>query len=288
MKKISTLIIMSLMVLMFVALMHKDTATAAVFSWKDDFDYQTKQEMRNAGWRLDNEMMLSLSGGALTIDNDGSTAGSAYYLNHFPNNVFEFKVEDKVMWIGRSYGGPRVLVNTTNHYYIWEADAYYHKYSFARDGVKVLPLFGEYTPQLDVWQIFRLEKKGSMFYLYHDNELKNTYVETDNIQNALAGVAAISHWSGTLKYDYISLEDLRSETPFWLQWYFWTNIALATTTVAFASTTVYYHKKAPIPKDPKTISTKPSSRKEFKVCPNCGASLPFDSVFCGKCGARQD
>jgi ribosomal protein L40E len=287
MKKISTLIIMSLMISMFAVLVHKDTATAAVFSWKDDFDYQTKQEMRDAGWRLDNEVMLSLGGGALTIDNDGSTSGPAYYLGHFPDNIFEFEVEDKVMWIGRSYGGPRVWVNTTSHYYIWAADAYYHKYDFVRDGIKVLN-FGEYTPQLNVWQIFRLEKRGNTFYLYQDNELKNTFAEPDNVQASLTGVAAISHWSGTLKYDYISLEDLRSETPFWLQWWFWTNFALATTTGVFAFTTFYYRKRAFASEESKATSTKPLSKKDSKVCPNCGATLPLDSVFCGKCGTRQE
>lgn len=72
--------------------------------------------------------------------------------------------------------------------------------------------------------------------------------------------------------------------PFWTQWWFWAIIALGITTSAFAFTTVRYRKKAHIPKEPKVITAKPVSKKEYKVCPNCGARLPVDSAFCGKCG----
>jgi hypothetical protein len=75
--------------------------------------------------------------------------------------------------------------------------------------------------------------------------------------------------------------------PFWAQWYFWTNIALAITTGAFASTTAYYRKKAFTPEESKGTS-KLASKKEVKICPSCGAGLPVDSVFCGKCGTRQE
>lgn len=74
-------------------------------------------------------------------------------------------------------------------------------------------------------------------------------------------------------------------TPFWLQWYFWTNIALGITTCAFASTTVYYRKKTLPQKRVKDIPTRTVSHNEIKVCLKCGASLPADSKFCGKCGA---
>jgi len=177
---------------------------AIALPWRDDFDYETMQEMGDAGWRLYNENMLSVGGGTLVIDNDGSRAGSAYYLNHFPDNVHDFKVEDKIMWIGRNFGGPRVLVETQSHSYMWWADADYREYVFSRDGVKVLR-FGEYIPQLNVWQIFSLEKIGSTFYLYQDGELKNTYVESDGLPDALVGVGVFSHIRGTLKYDYISV-----------------------------------------------------------------------------------
>jgi Tol biopolymer transport system component len=72
--------------------------------------------------------------------------------------------------------------------------------------------------------------------------------------------------------------------PLWMQWYFWTNVALGITTAVFAFTTFHYRKKAFTPKESKSVTGKPLSR-EGKTCPNCGANLPADSKFCGNCGA---
>jgi len=73
--------------------------------------------------------------------------------------------------------------------------------------------------------------------------------------------------------------------PPWSQWWFWTIIALGTTSSVFAFTTIRcYRKKTHIQKEQGVTPAKPVSKKEFKVCPNCGAKLPVDSAFCGKCG----
>lgn len=83
-----------------------------------------------------------------------------------------------------------------------------------------------------------------------------------------------------------ALADFEKETklPFWMEWWFWTIIALGVTTSVFAFTTVRYRKKARIPKEPKVTSAEPVSKQDYKVCPNCGAKLPVDAAFCGKCG----
>ena len=95
-----------------------------------------------------------------------------------------------------------------------------------------------------------------------------------------------SRTSEEILNDYNSF--MPSPSPFWTEWWFWAIIALGVVTGVFAFTTVHYHKKASIPKDSKVTSTKPAQKKDFKVCSNCGASLPLDSVFCGKCGTRQE
>lgn len=69
----------------------------------------------------------------------------------------------------------------------------------------------------------------------------------------------------------------------WLQWWFWAIIVLGIIASVLAFTTLRYRKKAVISKESKVTSTKPISQ-EYKVCPNCGANLPADSKFCGKCG----
>jgi len=71
--------------------------------------------------------------------------------------------------------------------------------------------------------------------------------------------------------------------PLWMQWYLWTNLLLAVTTVIFAMTTFHYRKKGLTPKESKPTPTKSESGDQ-KVCSSCGAKLPTDSKFCGECG----
>jgi len=84
--------------------------------------------------------------------------------------------------------------------------------------------------------------------------------------------------------DYVGIE--QSQTPFWMQWWFWTIIALGIVAIALTFTTAHYRKKTFAKKEAKASATQ--SPKDYKVCPNCGANLPIDSKFCGKCGASLE
>jgi len=81
---------------------------------------------------------------------------------------------------------------------------------------------------------------------------------------------------------------LEAVLPFWTQWWFWAIVVLGITTSIFASTTVYYRKKMRTSKEPQVAPAKPGAEKKCKVCPNCGAKLPTDSAFCGKCGTSLE
>jgi len=77
--------------------------------------------------------------------------------------------------------------------------------------------------------------------------------------------------------------------PFWMHLWFWVAIALGTTTTVLGYSTIRYHRKSHLSKkteEPTQIS-KPQ-KASYKVCPNCGAQLPVDSVFCGKCGTSLE
>jgi len=78
-----------------------------------------------------------------------------------------------------------------------------------------------------------------------------------------------------------------SIAPLWTQWYFWTNIILGIASCTFALTTIYYRRKASTSKEYRVRSNEFKS-KEYKVCPNCGARLPKNAAFCGKCGKRLE
>lgn len=180
--------------------------------WRDDFNYNTKDEMKAAGWTLDEEERISLEGGMLTLDNDGAHGCGVKYLGHFPSGIYDFSVEAKSKWIGRAYGQRVFYVWTQRHRYGWFGDGYYPEYSFIRysdgsggDDVKVLR-FGGYAPVINEWATFALEKRGNTFYMYQDGELKNTYTETDSAPDELVAVSISGGWLSTMEYDYISVE----------------------------------------------------------------------------------
>jgi len=77
------------------------------------------------------------------------------------------------------------------------------------------------------------------------------------------------------------------QSPFWMQWWFWTIIALGAIVVVLAFTTVHYRKKPSVSKETSVVQSK-TTQKANKVCPKCGANLPADSKFCGKCGTSLE
>lgn len=77
------------------------------------------------------------------------------------------------------------------------------------------------------------------------------------------------------------------ETPLFMQWWFWTIIALGAIVVVLAFTTAHYRKKPSVSKGNNGMQGK-TTQKANKVCPRCGANLPADSKFCGKCGTSLE
>jgi hypothetical protein len=173
--------------------------------WRDDFNYITKEEMKAAGWLLDNEWKINVDSGVVTLDNDGSEGSAVRFLDHFPAGTSDFKVETRSRWVGRSYGhNGNFYVYTQRHSYCWYGDGALAYYGFVRDGVKVLT-FGNYAPTLNAWTVFTLEKIGNTFYMYQDGQLTNTYTETDSSPDAITGVHISCGWISTMEYDYISV-----------------------------------------------------------------------------------
>jgi hypothetical protein len=82
--------------------------------------------------------------------------------------------------------------------------------------------------------------------------------------------------------DYLGIE----QSSFWTQWWFWTIVVLGILDILLVFTTLYYRRKA-LPKGTKTIPSRPAP-KEYIACPKCGANLPADSKFCGKCGTSLE
>ncbi len=183
------------------AVHYGETLEATLF--EDGFDYETLEEMESAGWIVVNEAYTSVGNGYVVLDNDGSTGTSIVYRDFSPG-IYEWRAESKGMWIGRSYGSLNIGVETERHNYRWWGDGYYDEFVFTRDGVKVLRFPG-YSPELNAWSIFTLERIENTFYMYWNGTLQNIYTETDENPSALTGVIISSSWTGTTKYDYISV-----------------------------------------------------------------------------------
>jgi len=177
------------------------------FPWKDDFNYETLDEMKVTGWTLNNEWRMSLFPSIIRIDNDGAEESSIFYVGHFPSQIYEFSVETKSRWVGGAYGrNGNLYVWTRRHFYCWYGDCHCFKYAFLRDGDRVLlPI--NYTSIMNEWTTFALEKKGNTFYMYQDGELKSTYIESDIAPDELVGVSIgyDCYFISTMEYDYISV-----------------------------------------------------------------------------------
>ncbi len=69
-------------------------------------------------------------------------------------------------------------------------------------------------------------------------------------------------------------------------WPFYGIVALVIVVVILGFTILHYRSKV---STPKKVAAPPKKILEKQlICPNCGASLPTDSRFCGKCGASLD
>lgn len=209
MKKILVVLsIVSATLLMFSILTSQAKAQIGMFPWRDSFNYNTLVEMKSAGWTLSNEAMVSVGGGAVTLDNDGSVGSEVTY-SSFPSGIYDWRAETNGMWIGRTYGSIHLSVVTGRHHYRWGGDGAFPEFVLYRDETKVLR-FGGYTPQLNTWVEFAIEKRGNTIYLYSNDELKNTYAEPDNTPSALIGITLWSGWIATVKYDYVSVQSSRT------------------------------------------------------------------------------
>ena len=188
---------------MFFSLFLVNQIYSTNYSWKDDFDYSSLQEMQNAGWILENPSGTRLESGGVVID--GTKADTVIRYRDFPDGVEDWSVETRSMWLGVGHSGPGLNVVTEKHNYGAGADGWYNDLNFDRDG-EVINV-GSYTEQANVWVTMTLIKKGDTIKMYFNGELVYTYVETDSSTSELVGVDRISPWHGVMIYDYYQVKD---------------------------------------------------------------------------------
>jgi ribosomal protein L40E len=72
----------------------------------------------------------------------------------------------------------------------------------------------------------------------------------------------------------------------WQQWWFWAIVALGTYGAFTSFLTIRYSRKLHSQKHASEIDQQKKLTTTYKTCPNCGAQLPTDADFCGKCGTK--
>jgi len=73
----------------------------------------------------------------------------------------------------------------------------------------------------------------------------------------------------------------------WTEWWFWIIVGLCATNILSAFLALrYYRRTKTLGKATKPEQAKTRKSESFITCSNCGAQLPADAEFCGKCGNK--
>lgn len=157
----------------------------------------------------------------------------------------------------------------------------------------------------DTWYYVAFTYDGNMARLYVNGALENTVAGTGNIHSSGFPLVIGSRTSGDQEFFKGTLDEFSiynrartaqeildyynalTQSPFWMQWWFWTIIALGVIAAVLAFTAVHYRGKIPKSKETNAVLSK-TKPENIKVCPKCGANLPADSKFCGKCGTSLE
>jgi len=103
-----------------------------------------------------------------------------------------------------SHSGINIGAVTEKHTYHFSADGWYSEFAFYRDGQKILR-FNNYQEISNEWITLRMEKHGNQIDMYFNNQLQNSYTETDTTPSQLIGYTTNSPWQGGAEFEYFQV-----------------------------------------------------------------------------------
>jgi outer membrane protein assembly factor BamB len=171
--------------------------------WRDDMTYSSFDQMQAAGWTSGNPAGVKFGVSGVILDGTVDDT-SIHYSDRFPLGVYDWKVESKSRWTLGSHSGNNVGTITENHSYLFGADGWYSCFAFYRDGQKILT-FGNYQEKNNEWITLRMEKHANQIDMYFNDQLQNSYNETDTTPSQLVGFNSVSPWQGGAEYDYFQI-----------------------------------------------------------------------------------
>ena len=170
---------------------------------RDDFSYTTQQQMQATGWTFGRPAGTTLEAGAVILNGVGGDT-SITYPGPLPKDLYDWRAETSVMWLGQGHSGLNIFIITEKHSYGFSADGWYSNFVLYRDNIKALT-FGTYQEQINQWINLTMQKTANTIYMYYNGQLQNTYIENDATPSVATGVTLVSPWQGDSKYDYIQL-----------------------------------------------------------------------------------
>ena len=184
--------------------------TSDPWSFRDDFNYSSIDQLQAAGWTTGGgapPSYFNVSNGILTLLNDGAV-GAAVEWNHAPAGVTNWSVSLRGEWVGNWVGSIGLIVYTVGHTYSFLADGYYPRFGVGRDGFGVTTFPG-YTPQLNVWHVLQMDMYQGTLYLYFDGSIVGSYTEQDATPNNtnLTGIATTGAWNTDNSFDWVQATD---------------------------------------------------------------------------------
>lgn len=227
-----TLVSLALILSLFLSILsslHEIPASSQPFNWRDEFDYKSLDEMKNAGWALATEPpfsdMLSVRDGKLTVDSSCDLGGPVIWypypsIAQFPPGLYSWRVEVLAMWTGQKFANILMSAQDADptglkfNTYGWGGDGRNldggSQFVFTSHGTggefsKTIP---GYAPQQNVWVRLAMEKTGSNIRLYWNDELEHSYDVPDSSSTYLFTVGLNAYpfpQCNQIQYDYIAV-----------------------------------------------------------------------------------
>jgi hypothetical protein len=171
--------------------------------WRDDINYSSFDQFQAAGWSSLHPTGISFSGTGVILD---GTQGdnTISFSNRFPSGIYDWKVEARSKWTLGSHSGINIGAVTEKHTYHFLADGWYSEFAFYRDGQKILR-FNNYQEKSNELITLRMEKHGNQIDMYFNDQLQNSYTETDTTPSQLMGYTTNSPWQGGAEFEYFQV-----------------------------------------------------------------------------------
>ena len=178
------------------------------FSFRDDFNYASMNDLVAAGWTTFGCQCWDSVGGGVLYLSAPYPYSSAITWDKIPNGVSDWNVTLRTEWTGGQIGDLRLDVYTSSHAYTWMASG--GSFILQRDAsMGNNPVFSRsgYQPQMNVWHQLGLDMAVGKMSMYFDGNLIGTYTEQDPNTDLTKISTQVGSYTAD-SYDYITATQL--------------------------------------------------------------------------------